>query len=311
MAAILAGGVLPAAAELANGVQAVVDDSAITIHEFNSLNEQTYDALLRRYQGDPQEFEKKVNQTRAENLEKLVDWKLVLHEFKTAGYSLPESLLDDLVQERIRTRFHDPTTFAKTLQEEGMTREKYRQQIREQFIVEQLRAKNISQEIIISPHKVEAYYLAHREEFKVEDEVKLRMIVLNKTDNTNSPPAHALAEEILAQIKAGTPFAEMASVYSQESKRSQGGDWDWVERSVLRKELSDAAFSLKPGDCSSVIDTGNACYILRVEDKRPAHFKSLTDVRGQIERSLLLEEQGRLEKQWMEKLKRKTYVRYF
>ena len=37
----------------------------------------------------------------------------------------------------------------------------------------------------------------------------------------------------------------MAGVYSQGAQRSQGGDWGWVERSVLRKELAETAFSLK------------------------------------------------------------------
>ena len=118
----------------------------------------------------------------------------------------------------------------------------------------QLRNKNVSREIVISPYKVETYYLAHQDDFKVEDEIKLRMIVLNKTsdDDTNTP---ALAREILSQIKEGASFQQMASVYSQGSQRKQGGDWGWVERSVLRKELADVAFALKPGQVSDVIDT--------------------------------------------------------
>jgi len=50
------------------------------------------------------------------------------------------------------------------------------------------------------------------------------MIVLNKTsgDDTNTA---SLAGEILAKIKEGATFQEMASVYSQGSQRSQGGDW--------------------------------------------------------------------------------------
>ena len=83
------------------------------------------------------------------------------------------------------------------------------------------------------------------------------MIVLNKTsaDDTNTLE---LAREILAKIKDGATFAEMASVYSQGSQQHQGGDWGWVERSVLRKELADVAFALKPGQVSDVIDTPDA-----------------------------------------------------
>ena len=162
--------------------------------------------------------------------------------------------MDQLVQDRIRERFGDRVTFIKTLQAQGMTVEQFRKDVRDQYIVTALRQKNVSQEIVISPYKVETYYLDHQDDFKMEDEIKLRMIVLNKTsaDDTNTVQ---LASEILAEIKAGASFQEMASVYSQGSQQSQGGDWGWVERSVLRKDLADVAFALKPGQVSDVIDT--------------------------------------------------------
>jgi hypothetical protein len=50
---------------------------------------------------------------------------------------------------------------------------------------------------------------------------------------------------------------------------------------------------------------------MMVEDKRPAHLKPLGEVREQIEKDLILEERNRLEKQWIEKLKKKTYIGYF
>jgi parvulin-like peptidyl-prolyl isomerase len=310
-AVALGGSVVRARAELVNAIEAVVHDSVITRDEVEILNEQTLDVLGRQFRSQPEVFQKKMIEMRRENLDKLTDRQLILHDFKTAGYSLPESVIDELVQERIKSRYGDRMKLIKTLEAEGMTYEKFRQQVRENFIVEALRSKNIAQEIIISPHKVEVYYLAHRDDFKVEDEVKLRMIVLNKSGGTNSPQTTKLAEEILAKIKEGASFEEMAKLYSQGSQRSQGGEWDWVERSVLRKELADVAFSLKPGERSGVIETPEACYLMLVEDTRLAHARPLTEVRAQIEKTLLLAEQKRLEKQWIDRLRKKTFVRYF
>jgi parvulin-like peptidyl-prolyl isomerase len=236
---------------------------------------------------------------------------LILHDFDVEGYRLPETAVDELVQERIRERFGDRITLMKTLQAQGQTYEKFRKDAREQYIVSALRAKSMSSaKIIISPYKVETYYLGHQDDFKVEDEIKLRMIVLNKTagDDTNTA---ALAGEILAKIKDGATFQEMASVYSQGSQRSQGGDWGWVERSVLRKELADTAFTLKPGQVSSVLETPEACYLMLVEQARPAHVKPLNEVRSEIEVTLRTQAQKQLESQWIAKLKKKTFIRLF
>src|SRR5260370_32595127 len=199
----------------------------------------------------------------------------------------------------------------KTLEAQGMTYEKFREQIRDQIIVEALRQKNISSEIIISPHKVETYYEAHRDEYKVEDEVKLRMIVLNKTVETDAPPARQVAEEILRKLGEGASFEDMAKVYSQGSQRKEGGEWGWTEKSALRKELAEVAFTLKSGERSGVIETPEACFLMLVEDQRTAHNKPLSEVRDQIENHLLLDERNRLEKQWIERLKKKTFFRYF
>ena len=302
----------PARADLVNAIEAIVDDAVITYLEVKARNDQGEDTLIRVYRNEPAQLQKKLVEMQRENLDEMVKRQLILHEFKTAGYSLPESVLNDLVAESIKADFGDRATLTKTLEARGMTIDRYRQQIRERFIVAQLRLKNISQEIIISPHKVEFYYQAHREDFKVEDEVRLRMIVLNKSSDPSAPQARQLAEEILRTLKEGASFAEMATIHSEDpASRSQGGDRGWVEKSVLRKELRDAAFSLKPGELSEVIETPKECYLLQVEDVRTSHFKPLSEVRQQIEADLLSSERSRIEKQWIERLKKKTFVSTF
>lgn len=300
-----------ARADLVNAIEAIVDDSVITFLEVTARNEQGAETLARTYRGQPTELEKKLAEMQNENLDELVKRQLILHEFKTAGYNLPETVLDDLVNENIKADFGDRATLTKTLEARGMTYEKFRQQIRERFIVAQLRLKNISQEIIISPHKMEAYYLAHHEDYKLEDQVKLRMIVLNKSADPNAPRARELAAEILRKVNEGASFAEMATLYSQDSYRSQGGDRGWVERTELRKELATTAFSLKPGERSEVIDTPDVCYLLQVDDQRAAHYKPLSEVRRQIEADLLANERTRIEKQWIDRLRKKTFVKAF
>jgi peptidyl-prolyl cis-trans isomerase SurA len=299
-----------APAELANGIKAIVSDAVITYQQVEANAAQAMDLLWRQYGRQPEVFQKKRAETLTNALEQLVQRQLILHEFKTAGYNLPESIIDQEVQDRI-SRYGNRATFIKTLQAGGITTEKFRQQVREQFIVAALSAKNISQEIMISPHKIEAYYAEHRDEFKLEDQVKLRMIVLDSSAADVPEARKKLGQEILAKIMEGAPFEEMARLYSTGSQRSQGGDWGWVERSVLRKELAEAAFALKPGTPSDVIETPTACYLMLVEEQRPSHVRPLNEVRDEIEKTLLIQERARLQKQWIGRLKTKTFVRYF
>ncbi len=305
--ALVAGPVLRVRADPPNGIRAVVHDSVITADEVDLAIAESVNG--QQFLNRPELFQSKLNELRGGKLEELLNRRLILHEFKTAGYNLPESIVDELVQEEIHAQFGDRVTATRSLTEKGITYEKFRQDMRDRFIVTALRQKNISSEIIISPHKVETYYLAHKNDFKMDDEVKLRMIVLNKTNGPALPDARKMAEEIVAKLKNGDSFEENAKLYSQRVQQRAGAEW--FQTSQLRKELAEATAKLKAGERTDVIDFPDSFYLVLVEETRPAHIKSLGDVRGEIEKDLLSQERARLEKQWIERLKKKTFIQMF
>ena len=308
-AIFLAWTAMAASAATVNAIRAVVHDAVITQQDVQQMTAQGVPVLRAQYPGQDDVVEKKLADAEGENLEQLAQRQLILHEFKTSGFNLPESILDDLVQERIHSRYGNRRTLTKSLQAEGSNFERFKERLREQFIVEAMRNKYISSEIIISPQKVENYYQAHKEQFKVEDQLKLRMIVLNKSTQSGAPEARKLAEELFLKVREGTPFSELAAIYSQRSQRDNSGEW--FEKSQLRKEFAEATTSLKPGEISTVVETPEACYLVQVEEIRPEHYKPLPEARTTIESNLTLEERARLEKQWVERLKKKTFVRYY
>lgn len=307
--AILSGFGFRAEAELVDGIDSIVHDSIITYVEVEDASERMVKQLRIQYDNQPTVLRQQLDNAYKETREELQQRQLILHDFQTAGYNLPESIIDEQFENYIKEKYHgDRVAFIKTLQEDGVTLEKARRDYRDTFIVEQMRYKNISSAIMISPHKIETYYLDHKDEFKEEDKLKLRMIVLNKTPESDPTQTRKLADEILGKLNGGASFTEMASIYSQAKSPTE---LDWVEKSVLREELADAAFKLKPGETSSVIETPAAFYILRVEEKQEARVKPLPDVRDQIEKLLLGKERTRLQQAWIDKLRKKTYIRAF
>jgi parvulin-like peptidyl-prolyl isomerase len=310
---LVVGAVLSTAAEpvVIDGIESVVSSRVVTHSEVVDYSRPALEALHNQYGDQPDVFEDKSKATMADSLEQLVERELILRSFDTEGYKLPDSVVDELVQDRIRERFYnDRVTFIKTIQAQGQTVEQFRKQVREQYIEAALRNQNVQREVLISPYQIEQYYLANQDEFRLEDQVRLRMIVLAKSapDDTN---AVKLAHEILTKIKDGTPFAEMALIYSQGSQQSQAGDAGWQRRSILRQELADAVDKLAPGQVSDVIETPDNCYLLLVEEKQAAHVRPLTEVAADIEKTLRLKKQAKLQKDWIDGLKKKTFIHYF
>jgi parvulin-like peptidyl-prolyl isomerase len=304
----LAGFVPPLRADMADGIRAIVNDKVITYQEVTDFTAPAVDVLRQEYSTDPDMFQEKYTATLNDGLQTLIENQLILNEFATKYNGLPDSAVDELVADRIRDRYGDRITCIRSLQAMGETFEKFRQEVRDQYIISQLRYKNESgNNVIISPYKIENYYHLHQDEFKVGDQVKLRMIVLTKISDPD-PDTRKKADNILAQIRKGASFAQLASVYSQDA--AQHGS-DWIETSVLRKELADAVATLTPGQTSGVIETSDNCYILRVEDKRPAHVKPLTEVRDSIQQTLRGQQQKVAEQRWLDGLKKKAFIRLF
>jgi len=296
---------------LANAIAVIVDDAVITFADVEMFIAPAVDVLLRQYGNNPKVLEEKLMAVRRDGTEQLVERQLILADWGKSGFQLPDSVIEDEINDRVRARYGDRLTLTKTLQAQDTTWEAFRKQVREDIIVGALRSRNAgSSSIVISPAKIEAYYATHPDQFKMEPQVKLRMIVVNeKPDNPGG--AKKLLEETRGRIQEGASFAEMASIYSEGSQRSDGGSWGWVERGVLRDDLADAAFKLKAGEMSEVIVTPTAAYLMVVEEVKSQHVRPLAEVRDEIERTLIGEERARLQKKYVEKLRAQSFVRYF
>jgi parvulin-like peptidyl-prolyl isomerase len=313
--AVLACG-LSGRAEMVSGVSIVVNDDVITYGEIAAQIEPRLDALSSLYANDPDRFQDEARRVRDQQMEELIERKLIVHEFTSSGYvtNVLEAFIDDQIKKDIQRDYYgDRSRLIKTLQAQGLTYEMFRRRERETFIVNYMVYQNVDapRKILISPLKIEEYYQQHPDDFKVGDQVKVRMIIIDQAPDAPAGDAKKTADEILAKINSGVPFAEMASVYSSGSMRSEGGERGWVDRSYFKPELATAAFSLKAGEHSGVIELPEACYIILVEDVRPAHIRTLTEVRSDIERTLKTEERTRLRDQWIERLKKKSFIQYY
>jgi parvulin-like peptidyl-prolyl isomerase len=294
-----------------NGIVARVNDTVITVKEVMTAIASELEFLERRYGDQPTVFEQKARELRANMVRDLVERQLILHEFKTGGYNFPESYIEDQIAREIRENYGDRKTLAKTLEAQGMTIESFREKLRERIILRAMVDHFIPRDPVISPFKIETYYKEHLDKFKLEDQVKLRMIVITNRPNEALYAPKEMAKEIIAKLDEGAPFAEMARIYSQSSQSAEGGDWGWVEKSVLRSDLADIAFTMKPGQRSDVVGRPDGCYILQVEETKAAHTRPLSEVRSEIESVLKGEETKRLHDKWIDRLKTKSFVQYF
>ena len=319
-----------ASPEIVDGVAAVVNDRVITYSEVRMMALPAIERLRQQYDGG--ELIAKVHEAHMDALNQLIERALILQEFKEKGFNIPDNVLERELSDVIANEFGgNRETFIKTLEAQKMTLAQYREQLRERIVVQAMRSRKVQQEVVVSPAKMEKYYQDHLDEYKVGDQIKLRMIVVRRPDTnsvsadtvstnsinaTNSPaavadPRRKLAEEILARLDAKESFDSLARAYSEAKEAKAGGDWGWITRDHLREELREAAFQLKPGQHSGIVETTDGYYILQVDDVQPAHVTPLAEVRDQIENILLQQKRAKLQEEWVKQLRAKAYIHVF
>jgi parvulin-like peptidyl-prolyl isomerase len=322
-------------AEIVDGVAAIVNDKVITYSDVRDQVRAVLPQLRREHGGD--ELMAKIREAQLDALDSLIDRALILQEFKTKGYRLPEKFVDAEIEDAIANEYGgDRATFLRTLKEYNMTLAQYREKRREQLIVQLMRGQKAREYPIVSPYKIEKFYQDNIEQYKVGDQVKLRMIYIRKPQkpeqaadavqqasatDTNTvedaaqptpvDPRRALADEIVARLDAGESFEKLARSYSEGKEASEGGERGWIGRDVLRRELNDVAFSLPAGQHSRVVETSEAYYILQVAEIKPAHVRPLGDVRDIIEKTLQQQQGERIQRDWIKSLRAKAYIRMF
>ncbi|MCX6118703.1 MAG: peptidylprolyl isomerase [Proteobacteria bacterium] len=151
--------------------------------------------------------------------------------------------------------------------------------------------------------KVKVYFDGHQSEFNTSEKVKARHILVSYTGAKNAAGEGALrskeaakkkAEDVLKQVKAqGADFAKLASALTDEaSGKARGGDLGLFSRQDMVKEFSDAAFAMKSGDISGVIESPFGFHVIKVESKVEAKTVSLEQATNDIATKLIKEEKA-------------------
>jgi peptidyl-prolyl cis-trans isomerase SurA len=303
-------------ADVVDGIAAIVNQDVVTISQVRELVGARERTLRDLYKGP--ELTEQLNQLRLSALKDLIDRQLILQEFRKLqeekGAQIPVYVVDDRVQSIIREEFGgDRGAFIRTLQAQGYTLTRFQEIEREKIIVQAMRQSKVSDNFVISPNQILAYYNKNKGSFTIPEQVKLRMIVIREEeagDILTGANKRQVADEIRQKLVEGADFDRMAQMYSEDaSTQESGGDWGWIERNTLNPELSQVAFSLKAGEVSRVLSLQGSYYILMVEARKNAQVKPMDDVRDEIEQNLMQEERGKAQDRWIDTLREKAYIK--
>jgi peptidyl-prolyl cis-trans isomerase SurA len=309
---------------LADGIAAVVNDKVITYLQINEQVAETEKLLRQNLQGE--ELFDRLKEAKLNVLKALIDRELIIQDFKKAGGIIPDTFVNERINDEIRERYGgDRMVFIKTLYERGETMSKFRDEIQDNAIVQYMRSRNVAQTVLVSPYQIEQYYQQNLRLFQQDEQIKISTIVVRKSQfpstktvdgkEVSYDPQEEIAKEILYKLDTGADFADLAKSYSEASNKDDGGALGWVTakgKLAIRADLWPFISKLQPGQHTDVISTSDGYYyIVQIEDRTKEKITPIDDVRKQIEDTIINQQSQLRQQEWLDGLRAKAYIKMF
>ena len=309
---------------LVDGIAAVVNNKVITFQQIKQQVAETEKLLSQNLQGA--ELQERVKEAQLNVLKALIDRELIIQDFKKAGGLIPDTFVNERINDEIRERYGgDRMVFSKTLYERGETMAKFREEIADNAIVQYMRSRNVAQTVLVSPYQIEQYYQQNLRLFQQDEQIKISTIVLRKSEFPSTKtvngkeisydPQEEIAKEILYKLDTGADFADLAKSYSEASNKDDGGALGWVTEKgklAIRSDLWPYISKLQPGQHTDVISTADGYYyIVQVEDRSKSSITPIDDVRKQIEDTIISQQSQQRQQAWLDGLRAKAYIKMF
>jgi len=144
----------------------------------------------------------------------------------------------------------------------------------------------------VTPDELHNYYNDHRDQYRTPEQVKVSHILIKtplpgadgKVDEKGVTEAQNRAADLLKQLKGGAKLEDLATKYSEDpGSAKQGGSLGWIGKGQTVPEFEKTAFSLPVGQISDLVKSSYGFHIIRVDEKKDAHMKTLDEVKDQIE----------------------------
>jgi peptidyl-prolyl cis-trans isomerase SurA len=254
--------------QLADAIIAVVNDEVITRQEL--LQRMRMVAQRMQSQGvalpPPAEFQRQL-------LERMIVDRAQLQLAKETGIRVDDTMLDRAISRIAEQNKMSLQEFRNQLERDGTPFNRFREEIREEIIMQRLREREVDNKIQISESEVDNYLAAQHGSAQAQQEYRLAQILVRVPENATAEQIAARqqrAEEILRQVKSGGDFAKIAATYSDSTDALNGGDLGWRNQDRLPQLFLDAVARLDQGDVSQIVKSANGFHILKLVGKRNA-----------------------------------------
>ena len=252
--------------QLVDRVVAVVNDEVITRYDLNEQKRAVSAQLKRQGVAMPPDAE-----LDAQVLERFINEKVQLQYAREYGVRADDETVNASMQRIAADNKMSMVQFAAALRKDEVSIDKFRDELKNEIVLNRLREREVESRVVVTDTEIDTYMALAKAQGANQAEYQLAHILILVPEQATPDQIEARkkrAEEAARQLKSGTPFAQVAAVFSDSNEATQGGALGWRQADRLPALYSTAAGAMKVGDTSDVLRSANGFHILRLLDKR-------------------------------------------
>ena len=222
---------------------------------------------------------------RRDVLNSLIDQELVYQKAVASKVDVTPAEISASIA-KVRQNFPTQKAFEDELAKDGMTMASVESMFRHNMIIDKYIKNNVVENVKVTREDEAKFYQENLDKMKHPEQVRASHILLRAEKSAPADQKTAQkkkAEEALTKARSGSDFASLAKEYSQDpGSAERGGDLGYFERGKMVPAFDKAAFSLKAGAISDIVETDFGYHIIKVTDHRAAGLTPIDDVRQRI-----------------------------
>ena len=256
----------PVRSQALDRVIAIVNDEAITQYDLDDAKRVVVEQLKRQKVAQPPNdvLDKQV-------LERLITERAMLQYAKDNGIKVDDAQVERTIQRIAEDNKMTVDDVRKSLARDNISYAKYRDDIRNEIVVQRVREREVDSRITVSDAEVDIYLAMLKAQPGGETEYQLAHILVVVPEQARPEQIEARrrrAEEALRNIKSGGDFAQVAATFSDAADALSGGNLGWRSGARLPTIFAETVRSMKVGDVSPVMRSAAGFHVVKLIDKR-------------------------------------------
>jgi len=244
-------------------------------------------------------------------LRDLIDNSLLVQRGKELTISVDTQLIKYLDEMRRQYNIASMEEFEKyVVEKSGSPYEDLKDQIRNQLLTQRVIGQEVGSRISVPKEEIAKYYEEHKTEFVRPEQVHLREIMVSTDgkDPKDLPALEKKANDLLARIRKGERFTDLAQKNSDSESAKAGGDIGFFKRGVLDKQIEEMVFAARRGFVSEVLKRPNGFLIIRLEERHQEGQAALAEVEQDITERLYMPRMQPALREYLTKLREHAFL---